>query len=82
MFLLNIVPRVKKLFRGDEIMNKTLHKNKQTKRNYKKLLDEVAKFRKANQKFLLPNLGNQESVMHYKIIQSDHTSDIDSQIYG
>jgi len=48
--------------------------------NLQKLLDEVAKFREANQKFLLPNLNDHE-VMQYKITYSNHTSNI-NQIYG
>jgi hypothetical protein len=57
-------------------MKKTSHGKKIKGDNFKKLLDKVAKFREANQKYLLPNLNNDGLPKNHKIIQSNNTSDM------
>jgi hypothetical protein len=64
-------------------MKKTPRKSKKIKENnnisnnnIKNLLDEVAKFREVNRKYLLQNLYGCEQTKNYKIIQSNNTSDV------
>jgi hypothetical protein len=61
---------------------KIVQKNGKAKRgDLFKLLTEVAKFREANKKFLIPDLYAQKQ-KKYKVIQLSNTSDMDAQMYG
>lgn len=64
-------------------MEKKLYANKETDNDdFNNLLEEVAKFREANRKFLIPDLGNYKPVKNYRIIQTNNTFNIDAKNYG
>lgn len=59
---------VKKMLSGSKVEEKHLEQG-----DLQKLFVDIARFRAANRKFILPDIYDQEDTRHYKIIQVNNT---------